>query len=154
WGPAARWGLVGGLCALLSPILGFTWGGLTAAVGARKKQWAQLFLAFAVAVLTTAPWMARNYMALGRWIPIKSNLGFELSQSQCRTKSGVVSYETFAKRPYVDKNERAYYSLRGELAYVDEKRALFIKAVRDNPWDFVRRVGNRFLAATLAFSLS
>jgi hypothetical protein len=37
----------------------------------------------------------------------------------------------------------------GEIAYVDLKAEQFCRAVADDPFDFIDRVANRFLGATL-----
>jgi hypothetical protein len=86
----------------------------------------------------------------GRWIPVKSNLAYELYQSQCLQADGALTRATFYLHPHGAANkERHEYLTLGETAYLDRKRELFWHAVMAQPLDFVRRVADRFLAATL-----
>lgn len=153
WRAAAAWGIFGGLCALTSPVAGFTWGMLALSAGARSGSRGRLAVAVAVAVLTITPWMVRNYLVFGRLIPVKANLAFELYQSQCRRPDGLLRGGIFAGHPYVSNNkERRRYARLGETAYLDEKMALFRESLEADPSGFLRRVGNRFLAATVLYT--
>ncbi|HXR39845.1 MAG TPA: hypothetical protein VN776_12155, partial [Terracidiphilus sp.] len=97
---AAGWGVFGGLCALASPALGLTWGMLSLAAGGRRGAWRPLAAATLAAGLTLTPWTARNYAVFGRLIPVKSNLAYELYQSQCLQADGVLQGDTFRQHPY------------------------------------------------------
>jgi hypothetical protein len=152
WRAATGWGAFGGVCALISPVIGFTWGILALAGGWRRGRRARLALAMLAAGLMVAPWVIRNYLIFGRFIPVKSNLAFELHQSQCLQAGGVLRAPAFSTHPSGHNNEeRRWYKQLGETAYLDEKWCLFRDAVRANPGDFVQRVTNRFLAATLVY---
>jgi hypothetical protein len=151
-GMAAAWGAFGGLCALVSPVVGFTWGVLALAAGLRRGRRSRLAIAALVSVLTISPWVVRNYLLFGRLIPVKSNLAYELFQSQCLTPDGILQGNVFGSHPYVaDNEERWEYRKVGEMAYLDGKRDLFLKALRDDPLDFAERVVHRFVAATLVY---
>ncbi|MCI0684534.1 MAG: hypothetical protein L0Y71_20675 [Gemmataceae bacterium] len=150
---AAVWGICGGLFALTSPIVGFTWAVAALATGLRKGRRRQFAVAVLMSILTVTPWVIRNYWVFGRLIPVKSNLAFELYQSQCLQAGGVLRGNIFGSHPYAaDGEERWRYRKLGEMEYLDEKWEIFAKAVRDNPMDFVERVANRFFAATLEYS--
>jgi hypothetical protein len=152
WRAATGWGAFGGVCALISPVIGFTWGILALAGGWRRGQRVRLALALLAAGLTVAPWVIRNYLVFGRFIPVKSNLAYELHQSQCMQAGGVLRAPAFSNHPSGHNGEeRRWYQQVGETAYLDEKWHLFRDAVRANPGDFVQRVTNRFLAATLVY---
>ena len=86
-----------------------------------------------------------------RWIPVKSNLTYELYQSQCIGPNGLVEHpNTFASHPYTAPGpERTEYNNIGEMAYLDRKRDLFGQAVLKGPLELGVRMANRFLAATL-----
>jgi len=102
--------------------------------------------------LTVSPWVLRNYQAFGRFVPVKSNLAFELYQSQCVQKGGVLHDPIFGTHPNGGNNpERQEYARLGEMAYMDHKWEQFSEAVRANPTDFVERLWNRFLEATLVY---
>jgi hypothetical protein len=147
---AAAWGLFGGLSALVSPVLGLCWGALSVAVAGRSRAWRPLAVAVSVGALALAPWTVRNWLVFGRLIPVKSNLAYELYQSQCLQKDGLIQRTTFASHPYQSANrERREYRALGETAFLDLKRQQFRRAVATDPLDFARRVGDRLLGATL-----
>src|SRR5262249_46132092 len=82
WGTAAGWGLFGGFCALVNPIVALAWGLGSLGLGFQTRAWSRLAVAVLVAGLTLLPWTIRNYRVFGRWIPVKSNAAYELYQSQ------------------------------------------------------------------------
>src|SRR5208282_2858043 len=82
WKSAICWGLVGGLCAMTSPIVGLTWGVLTIALMIRERAWLPFGIAVLLAAVTLSPWVVRNYYHFGRLIPVKSNAAYELWRSQ------------------------------------------------------------------------
>jgi hypothetical protein len=153
WARATCWGAFGGLCALVSPVVGLTWLIVSAAVGWRGGGRTRLAAAALVAALTVSPWLARNYAVFGRVIPVKSNLGYELYQSQCLGPDGVLRRAATLSHPYksADGPERRDYKALGETAFMDRKWKQFGDAVRARPWDSVRRVSDCFLAATLVY---
>ncbi len=148
---AVVWGVFGGGCALINPIVGLAWAMGSLALGWRYRAWSRLSLALAFAGLTVAPWVVRNALVFGRFMPVKSNLAYELWQSQCLGPGGVL--HGFPGHPMAADNEerRAHVQL-GEIAYLDRKWELFRQAVRENPLDFLQRIGNRFLEATLVYA--
>jgi len=149
---AAFWGVCGGLFALTSPIIGFTWAVLALATGLRQGRRSRFTIAVLMSMLTVSPWVIRNYMLFGRLIPVKSNLAFELHQSQCLQAGGVLRGNIFGSHPYAsDGEERWYYRKLGEMEYLEGKWKLFAEAVQKDPMDFVERVANRFFAATLEY---
>lgn len=148
WRRAAAWGLLGGLCAMVSPIVGFAWAITTVVRGARQRTWRRLALAMTCTVLTIAPWTLRNYLVFGRFIPLKSNLAFELYQSQCLHPTGLLI--TPIKHPYRWNNAEAEEFLAlGEIAYLDRKWEQYRQSVLADPLDLADRASMRFLAATL-----
>jgi hypothetical protein len=150
WGRAAGWGVLGGFCALVNPIAGFVWGTLSLLSGWRQRAWVPLGLALLLAGITLTPWTFRNYLAFGRFIPVKSNMAYELYQSQCLQADGLIQRTTFGHHPGNSGNrEGQEYIALGEIAYLDKKSEQFWKAVWANPLDFLDRVAQRFLGTTL-----
>src|SRR5262249_44536461 len=148
WKRAAAWGVLGGLCALVNPIVGFAWGVLSLALAAQARSWRRLAVATLAAAMVLAPWTVRNYLVFGRVIPVKSNLAFELYQSQCLQPDGLL--QNFAGHPNAEPGrERKEYKALGEVAYLDRKRQQFWESVRADPMEFVDRVTCRFLGVTL-----
>jgi hypothetical protein len=150
WPRAAGWGLVGGLCALINPVVAFTWGMFSLLIAWRQRAWSRLALASVVAGLTLAPWIVRNYLLFGRLIPVKSNLAYELFQSQCLQPDGLLRSTTFGGHPYASAGrERQEYKGLGEIAFLERRKEIFLQAVAADPVDFLDRVASRFLGATL-----
>jgi len=148
WPRAAGWGLVGALCALTNPVVGFAWGVLSLVLGVRQRAWSQFAVAMLIAGLALAPWALRNYLIFGRFIPVKSNLAFELCQSQCLQPDGLL--QNFNAHPSnAGSPERQEYRKLGEAAYLDRKWQQFREAVWADPGDFLDRVASRFLGATV-----
>ncbi len=145
---AAGWGLLGGLCALTTPIAGVAWVGLSLLAGVRQRAWLRLGVALLAAGLTLTPWTVRNYLVFGRFIPTKSNLAFELYQSQVLQPEGLLG--SFRGHPYGTNNrEGQEYKQLGEAAYLERKWQQFWESVRADPLEFTDRVASRFLGATL-----
>jgi hypothetical protein len=152
WPAAFGWGAFGGVCVLINPIVGFAWGVLSLALGFRSRAWSRLGVAMLAAALTLMPWIVRNYLVFGRFIPSKSNLAYELYQSQCLQRDGLLQGRTFSQHPFGrSAPERKEYNALGETAYLDRKWEQFWQAVRNDPADFMDRVTDRFLGATLWF---
>jgi hypothetical protein len=150
WKNASAWGLCGGLCLLINPVLGGSWALLSLCNTNHDRAWRRLPLATLLALLVIAPWTVRNYLVFGRWIPVKSNLVYELYQSQCLQSDGLLQMDTMNSfHPHHRTPEGRQYRRMGEMAYLDLKRAQFYQAVADDPLEFADRVANRFLGATL-----
>ncbi len=149
WKSAAGWGLFGGLCVMINPIVGLTWAILSSLATLRQGGWRRLGVALLAAALVLSPWTIRNYLVFGRFIPSKGNLAFELYQSQCLQKNGLLT--KFVNHPYgTAKNAegRAYKAL-GETRYLDKKWEQYWASIGADPLEFLDRVAARFLGATL-----
>jgi len=145
------WGVIGGLSVLTSPVLGPVWAGLTVMLAASANRFRQFAISFLIATAVIAPWIARNALVFHRFIPVKSNLAFELYQSQCLEPDGVLRDVTALAYPFLNEQERALYTDLGEMKYLEAKRGAFLDSVRQSPLSYCKRVANRFLAATILF---
>jgi hypothetical protein len=153
WYRAIGWGLFGGLCALANPIIGFTWGMLTILLGLHGRAWRRLAVALGVAALAAAPWTIRNGWVFGHFIPVKSNLAYELFQAQCLQAPGVL--KAGQAHPYfATSQERQEYQRLGEPEYMARKWQQFAEAVRADPMEYLNRVASRFLCATVWYESS
>ncbi len=151
-GPAALWGIVGGLCALINPVVGFVWGVMTALLAFRQRAWTRLGWSIVAAGCMVLPWTVRNFAVFGRLVPVKSNAAFELYQSQCLQPDGLVQLQTFATHPYASPGwERNEYKEKGEMAFLDHKKAQFWQAVDADPLGLADRAAYRFLGATVLY---
>jgi hypothetical protein len=151
WTTAASWGLFGGLCALINPLVGFTWGFFSCMIGVHQRRWSRLAVTLLAAALALMPWTVRNYLVFGRFIPVKPNLAYELYQSQCLQPDGLIQLSTFQRHHPNSQGtrERQEYKTLGETAYLDRKSEQFWEAVEKDPQDFIERAADRFLGATL-----
>jgi hypothetical protein len=155
WPNAIGWGLLGGIGALGNPTLGVVWAALTIAAGVHGRGWRRVAVAAAVAGLTVAPWMVRNYLVFGRLVPVKSNLGFEFFQAQCLQSPGVLTVAWFGAHPgNGNSREAREYKRLGEPEYIASKWGQFSESVRADPLDFLDRLASRFLCATLWYESS
>ena len=150
WPRSALWGVCGGLIALINPIVGFIWGVLILVLGFRRRRWAQAALAIVLAAVVLAPWTLRNYLVLGRLMPVKSNFAYEMYQSLCLQPGGLLKNGIYASHPgnAASAEGRAYRAL-GEGPYMQRKSADVWQAVWAEPLDFLDGVAARFLAATV-----
>ncbi len=148
WRSVIAWGCLGGLIALSSPIAGFTWAVCTTALLAPRspRQW---LVAGVLSVLVITPWAIRNRSVLGKWIPVKSNLFFEIDQSLALDKDGLLDWQTMSSHPYHAGAEQDAYVAMGEIAYLKTKQERFTRQFRDDRGGFFRRVKNRLIGATL-----
>ncbi|HTU23035.1 MAG TPA: DUF1559 domain-containing protein [Gemmataceae bacterium] len=150
WKTAVAWGVFGGLCGLINPVVAFAWGTSAVVMAIRQRAGSRLALAGLVAGLTLMPWTVRNYLVFDRLIPVKSNAAYELYQSQCLQKDGLLHHTTFASHPFASGGrERREYRALGEIAFLEHKKEQFCRAVAADPLDFLDRAACRFLGATL-----
>ncbi len=129
---AFGWGVAGGVMALVSPVVGLSWAVLAVISGSSRGRRSRLVIAALASMVTVSPWMIRNYLVFGRFLPIKSNLAYELYQSQCLEPDGVL--HSFQPHPFGHPGEERWeYKRVGEMKYLDKKWELFVESVRDDP---------------------
>jgi hypothetical protein len=148
-------GLFIGLSLLASPIIGIAELITFLFVRSTRMSARHQSMIFLVAMLTITPWITRNYLVFDRFIPIKSNLSFDLAFANIDDDNGIYTTEDFSRHPLVMSikhpeifEERKWTS---ELAIVDEARERFSTYWKDNPYQIVRYIGNRLAAATFVF---
>ncbi len=154
------WGLFGGFVFLSSPVAGGVWLAMTLLLSVRSLAplagspvpVSQIATAIAICTVTIFPWMLRSRLVLGRWVPIKSNAGFELWQSQFMDDDGVLDHKTLIQHPYTYPNRlREDYIRQGESRFIKQKQQTAIASIVRDPGEFGARVWRRFLASTLHF---
>jgi hypothetical protein len=154
FGPATAigWGLLGGVAILSGPVLGPVWFTLTALLARSTRRIRTIIISLLIAAGVMTPWIIRNAVVFGRLIPVKSNLFFEIHQSNVLERDGVLSHEVGDTHPFRTAGvERSRYRMLGEMAYLDEYRTRTVEAIGRNPFGYVTMVKNRLLAATLFF---
>lgn len=164
---AVGWGIFGGVAALCSPVAGATWAVMTVVRWFPRKRvsmWLRretirqcqpLAIATLCSILTVTPWMVRNRVTLGKWIPIKSNGVYEIWQAQCVDEDGILDTATFAGHPWaVAGKQRAEYMAKGELEFIGARWPEVRESVRRTPQELLARIANRVLAASLWYTPS
>lgn len=154
------WGWLGGATALVAPMCAVIWGCATVRIFTfelREFGWKQTgvraLTAGLFAAIAVSPWAVRNRIALGAWIPVKSNLLYELWQSQCIGEDGLIDIGMQRQHPFASAGkQRADYVSLGEVGFV---RAYGLEArasIATNLSGYAERVRNRFLSATVVYS--
>lgn len=146
------WGVLGGVAALASPAqafaIGMMFAGLAFNQRLQPKRW---LIAAGLAAAITAPWVVRNAVVFGTFIPTKSNLYYELYTANIYDDDGVYDGPQMAKHPYVALDARFRYARFGEQKYLEGHRRVFLRDGFKKPDDLLRRVQNRALAATVVY---
>jgi 4-amino-4-deoxy-L-arabinose transferase-like glycosyltransferase len=129
-------GLLCGLAMLVNPALmvvllaGVAWAAWRAR---RSPPWLPA-LTLAAWLVVFIAWPIRNEMALNAFIPLRSNLGYELWQGNRVGSNGDFSANL---HPNVNAEERDRYAQLGEVAYIREKSTLAKAAIEANPGRFI-----------------
>jgi hypothetical protein len=146
------WGLVGGVAMLSAPVFGPVWLALTVLLALRSRRARPFVVSCVIATATMTPWIVRNAIVFGRFIPVKSNLFFEVYQSNALERDGVLRDVTGNTHPFrIAGTERSRYRELGEMTYLDEYRVRSLEVIRNDPVGYLARVKNRLLAATLVY---
>ena len=100
--------------------------------------------AAALAAAAVGGWTGRNAVALGRFVPLKSNFWFELHLANVDSPDGLPRMETVLRKlPYFDISEFERYARLGEAGYVDSFRGPALAALRSAPLHFAANVLRR-----------
>lgn len=104
-----------------------------------------MLTAIGVSFLLVAGWTVRNWIQLDMFVPIKSNAGYELFQSQLISKNGVTDASTFMMHPTIPaSNEKQAYAYLGEKGFIRIRCDMAIQSILSDPVDYFRRVVHRF----------
>jgi hypothetical protein len=143
------WGVVGGITALSSPILGLTWAVATAWRWG-PKNWRAIAVAAAVSMAVTTPWIAWQSVRLGKVVLIKSNAGFEIYQSQFLLQHGLCDEESTLSHPIAPNSaEGQLYRRLGESDFLAERERMGLESICQDPSGYLYKCGNRLLAVTI-----
>ena len=88
----------------------------------------------ALCLLLWSPWVARNYHQLHTFIPLRSNMGYELWQGNRPGSDGFFSAEL---HPNTSVEEFSRYRVLGEVCYMREKSVISTSAIRSDPSRFL-----------------
>jgi len=119
---------------------------------ARKGQvpclW-RVAVASLVFVLGLTPWTVRNYRALGKFVPVRSNFGIEFWLGN---NSAALEVNAFQLHPFVNRAEAEDYRRMGEVAYMRAKQHAALAFMRAHPrttcYFILRRIGDYWFAVS------
>ena len=144
-------GVLSGLAALLCPyllpavaLMGFA--EFVSTPASRRR----VIVAGAVIVTLTSimvtPWTIRNFYALGGFVPLRSNVGFELSFGNNEKSNGSsnIDWSEEVRHPHSNPTECRRLKEIGELAYMKEKQNEAIEWITANPERFAELIVTRF----------
>lgn len=144
------WGVYGvlwGLALMTNPALGtllpflLGWAAFRGR-GESSLRWKRVALAAGVAVLCCVPWTVRNYMAFHKFIPVRSNLPFELWLGN----NDIFDEHARGGRRSITRTEEARrYAQLGETAYMAEKWELATSFMRAHPVLELQLAGRKFV---------
>jgi len=111
--------------------------------------WQKRLVLLAVAILTIAPWLARNYRVFGRPVYLRDNLGLELAVSNNGCSS--FAFEPFRRcfetnHPNVDIDEATRVSHEGEVEYNSRRLREALAWIAGHPRRFALLTAERFAA--------
>jgi hypothetical protein len=89
-------------------------------------------------------WGYYNQERLGRFIPYKSNLWFEMYISNVVDSDGILKYSNYRiYHPYTNRQVAKSYQVKGEVNFLDEYQKASIQYLKREPLDFIQKVVNR-----------
>lgn len=140
--------ICGALLPLANPALGLAYAALAPFSGAGRRR---VLAVWACCLVSVTCWSARNAVALGAFVPLKSNFWFDFHQANVLDPDGVVGDSTFFRfHPAlgIDPSVRGDYR-GGEMAFMAERKRLALERLRQEPGQYLVRVLNRLRNAAL-----
>jgi len=148
WLDWAAYGVLWGLALMTNPALGallpflLGWAALRVRGEARARR-KRVGLALGLATLCCVPWTIRNYAAFHRFIPVRSNLPFELWLGN----NDIFNEHARGGRKSITRTEEARrYAQLGETGYMAEKWELATSFMKTHPGLEVRLAGRKFVS--------
>lgn len=142
------YGLLWGLALMTNPALGallpllLGWAAYRGRGGSRDR-WKRACVTATTVILCCVPWTIRNYTTFHRWIPLRSNLPFELWLGN----NDIFDPHAHNGRRVITRIEEARtYGQLGETEYMHEKWELGTEFIKTHPGLEVQLTGNKFLA--------
>jgi 4-amino-4-deoxy-L-arabinose transferase-like glycosyltransferase len=141
------YGVLWGLALMTNPALGvllpflLVWA-VYRGRGESRLRGRRMVLAAGVTILCCVPWTIRNYAAFHRFIPVRSNLPFELWLGN----NDIFDEHARGGRRSITRTEEARrYAQVGETAYMAEKWELATSFMRAHPGLDLQLAGRKFV---------
>jgi hypothetical protein len=104
---------------------------------ARRRAFVAATIVAGCSLLAVTPWLVRNYLVLGEFVPIRSNFGLELAIGNRPSADGHTYVpEFFDIHPFGSRTERERVRSMGELAYMKMKQAEGRQWIETHPGRF------------------
>jgi hypothetical protein len=140
----AALGIFGGCVLLVNPsllfvlLVAFTW----TVYRTRPISWSGPLLSVLLLLAIFAPWPIRNQRVLHAFIPLRSNLGFELWKGN---RPGATAVDDPNLYPVFNRQEYNSYASKGEVVFMRDKSALAKQFILANRGWFARMTAERFI---------
>ena len=147
WLDWSVYGVLWGLALMTNPALGLLLPFLLGWVvvrgrGEKGLRWKRAGLAVGLVILCCVPWTVRNYVAFHRFVPVRSNLPFELWLGN----NDIFDEHARGGRHSITRTEEARrYAQLGETGYMAEKWELATSFMRTHPGLEWRLAGRKFV---------
>jgi hypothetical protein len=140
WRHAALCGLAWGAGVLLSPALLPALAAVLIVAPLRdRKLLRNSAIAGITALATLIPWTVRDYVALGAFVPLRSNFGLELAVSNSDNATGIETWNSNSWiHPYSQASEAEKMRQMGEAAYYAMRQKQGMDWIRSHPARFAR----------------
>jgi hypothetical protein len=140
WKHAALCGIAWGAGVLLSPaLLPALVAILIVAPLPDRKLLRNSLVVGVIAVATLIPWTVRNYVALGAFVPLRSNFGLELAVSNSDNATGIETWNSTSwTHPYSQASEAEKMRRMGEVGYYAMREKEGVDWIRSHPSRFAR----------------
>jgi len=130
--------------SLATAIAGcFLWTAIVAYRSFPRRSLAAPMAAAALIAICFSFWPLRNYERLHAFIPLRSNLGYELWQGN---RPGSDGFFSATLHPNTNQQEYQRYATLGEVAYMREKSDLAKSAIHADPARFAALTAKRFFS--------
>ncbi len=146
-GRYALTGLLAGAGALLNPILLVYLPGVAAIIcldvkASLHNRLARLMAMSAACGLMLAPWAIRNAVTFDRFFVFRNNFGFEIWLGTHPDCTGTTDSAGLL-HPINNPKQLAHLNAIGEDAYMQERKAMALTAIREDPGRFARLTTRR-----------
>ena len=148
WGSWVKLGGLWGVAAITNPsllsVLPFSLFWIAIQRRRASRPYAQPILAAAgLTILITVPWLARNWIVMGKPVFIRDNFGFEFYLGNYHGSNGL-GY--LGKHPTENEIQLKLYSELGELGYVKHFQTEAVAFVKHYPEEFAILTLKRFVS--------
>ena len=143
----AGYGALWAIAILMNPAIGILFPLLLLWLVQQRRRsmlpWrSQAAVSVLLLIVCLAPWTARNYAALGTWVPVKDNFGLELWLGN---NPGVKRNLSPDHHPVADPHEMQLLLSLGETRYMQAKQREAVEFIKAHPGIFLKLVMGRFL---------